>query len=70
MDATDLNYLILTSPFSLLFLIHHFPTMDHDQAMTDAQTDPRIVRLQEEIADLRLQLGLFIFVVERKRQNS
>jgi hypothetical protein len=57
LDATNLIYLTLTSPFSLLFLISPLNTMDQDQAMTDTQTDPKIVRLQDEIADLRSQLG-------------
>ena len=49
-DATDLS--VLTSLIFLLFL-HPIYTMNPD---TNTE-DPRIVRLQEEIADLRLALG-------------
>jgi hypothetical protein len=49
-DATDIS--VLTSPIFLLFL-HPLYTMNQDTTTED----PRIVRLQEEIADLKLALG-------------
>ena len=58
---TILSFDVILFPFSSsLTTVKSLYTMDQDQAMADTysqSTDPRIVILQEEIADLRLQLG-------------